>query len=92
MTVSGWEGWRFEHGYLLDPAGNRYLPGDLQASFYARRAWEARAGYPGELRFLRQRLDDLIRQAEAVTGGYILEVRRETSQGSRLVQSLILPF
>lgn len=52
-----WQGWQLDpQGVLLDPAGNRYLPSDIQASWYARQAWQARAGSPGELRYLKAQL------------------------------------
>ena len=50
-------GWRLVSGWLQDPAGNVYRPEDLRAAFWARAAWAARAGYPGELRFMRQELE-----------------------------------
>ena len=90
VTVDGWEGWIFdESGYLLDPAGNKYLPNDLRAAWWARQAWASRAGYPGQLRFLHEHLRDLIRVARA-PGGYVVEIRKESPQGLRLVQTIRL--
>lgn len=89
INSPGWEGWEIEDQYLRDPAGNRYLPWDLQATFYARKAWEARAGYPGELKFMRQRLDELIAEAQSqARPTFTVEIRRETPAGSYVVQTV----
>lgn len=84
-------GWSFDsQGLLCDPAGNRYLPTDLQASFWCRRAWEARAGYPGELRFLKAELDARLR---ASVGALVVQVLRETPGGAlSLVASQRIPW
>lgn len=89
LEVIGWEGWFFDdQGYLLDPAGNKYLPRDLQAAWWARQAWQERAGYPGQLRFLHEHLRQLIKTAQS--SGYIVKVEKQTASGLLLVQSLTL--
>lgn len=89
IKAEGWEGWEIEGGYLRDPAGNRYLPWDLQATFYARQAWEARAGYPGELKFMRQRLNELIQEAQSeARPSFVVEIKRQTPAGEKLVQTV----
>lgn len=76
-----WEGWVIDNdGYLCDPAGNKYLPQDLYASFWGRQAWAARAGYPGEIKFLRERLAELIRDASPPV--FIVEIKRQGKAGS----------
>lgn len=82
-TVSeAFAGWVFRDGDLMDPAGNRYRPEDLQASFYARKAWEARAGYPGELRFLRAELERRLLLASRLL---VVEVWEQAPGGRRLL-------
>jgi len=82
-----WQGWLIDtEGYLCDPAGNKYLPTDLSCAFWARQTWEARAGYPGEVAFLRERLAELIRHAEPPT--IVVEVKRRTHDGDIVLQTL----
>lgn len=81
------QGWEFnDGGYLVDPAGNRYRPDDLLASFWMRQAWAARAGgFPGEIAFLREVLDDRIRRASYPM---VVEVHQERPEGRVLLGSL----
>lgn len=74
------QGWLFDDtGDLVDPAGNRYRPGDLTSSFWMRQAWAARAGaFPGEIAFLRSVLDDRIREASFPL---VVEVHQERPEG-----------
>jgi hypothetical protein len=72
-------GWRLVSGWLQDPAGNIYRPEDLQAAFWARAAWSARAGYPGELRFLRSELERRLRVVDRSM--WILDLHRQTATG-----------
>lgn len=73
------QGWYFDdEGLLCDPPGNRYLPTDLLAAYWLRRAWEARAGYPGELRFLKAELQARL---AASPGSLVVQVLRESGGG-----------
>lgn len=73
-------GWAFDsEGLLTDPPGNRYLSSDLLASFWLRRAWEARAGYPGELRYLKAELQARL---AAAPGALVVQVFREAPGGA----------
>jgi hypothetical protein len=73
-----WEGWQLQEGELLDPVGNRYRPDDLRAVHWIRQAWAARAGYRGELAFLR---DEAIRRRDAADRPWIVTIQRETAHG-----------
>lgn len=81
------QGWAFnDGGDLVDPAGNRYRPDDLLASFWMRQAWAARAGaFPSEIAFLRTVLDDRIRSASYPM---VVEVHQERPEGRVLLGSL----
>lgn len=82
-------GWYFLDGDLCDPEGNRYRPLDLKAAYWLRQAWAARAGYPGELRFLRA---ELASQLQAAARPLLVEVSRIGADGSPLlVASLWIP-
>jgi hypothetical protein len=91
-VAPGWDGWIFDdEGYLKDPAGNKYLPADLQASFYARKAWESRAGYPGEIKYLREHLKALVNEARSqVAPVFVVKVERMTVDGPQLLQTMRL--
>lgn len=87
-TMSGlFQGWAFnDGGDLVDPAGNRYRPDDLLASFWMRQAWAARAGgFPGEIAFMRTVLEDRIREASYPM---VVEVHQERPEGRVLLGSL----
>lgn len=92
VVSPGWEGWIFDdEGFLKDPSGNKYLPSDLQASFYARKAWESRAGYPGEIKYLRQHLKELVNEARRqVAPVFVVKVERLTADGPQLLQTMRL--
>lgn len=92
VLAPGWDGWNFDDdGYLRDPSGNKYLPADLLATFYARKAWESRAGYPGEIRYLRQHLQELVDEARAqVRPVFVVKVERLTADGSQVLQTMRL--
>lgn len=82
-------GWYFLDGDLCDPDGNRYRPNDLRAVHWVRQAWAARAGYPGELRFMRA---ELASQLQAAARPLLVEVHRIGWDGSRhLLGSLWVP-
>lgn len=82
-------GWSFLDGDLCDPEGNRYRPPDLKAAYWLRQAWAARAGYPGELRFLRA---ELASQLQAASRPLLVEVSRIGKDGGHLlVASLWIP-
>lgn len=82
VTAPGWEGWHFDReGYLLDPAGNKYLPQDLECSFWMRQAWADHAGgYPRKIRFLHDHLRHLIRDASPAV--FIVEIKRQGKAGA----------
>lgn len=82
-------GWSFVDGDFLDLEGNRYHPEDLKAAYWLRQAWAARAGYPGELRFLRA---ELAAQLQAAARPLLVEVSRIGTDGAHsLVASLWIP-
>ncbi|MCF1183542.1 phage protein [Marichromatium gracile] len=87
VDVEGWEGWYFdEAGYLVDPARNKYRPSDFPKLFWARQAWEARAGnHPGQIAFLRERLETERRRAKSTV---VIEVTRETEDGEEVIQTI----
>ena len=89
-AVAGpFSGWSFRDGDLCDPEGNRYRPLDLRAAFWLRQAWAARAGYPGELRFMRA---ELATQLQAASRPLLVEVTRIGVDGSHhLLASLWVP-
>lgn len=73
QVLSGkFRGWLIDQdGDLCDPAGNRYRPEDLRAAWWGRQAWQARAGTVGQVRFLKQALEERVRKAQCcyrVTG------------------------
>lgn len=89
IDVPGWEDWSFDRdGYLRDPAGNKYLPRDLEVSFWMRQAWNDRAGgYPRKISFLHDHLRQLIRDASPPT--FIVEIKRQSSGADPVVVQTI---
>lgn len=83
-----YSGWSFDaEGYLVDPAGNRYTPQDIQAAFWASQAWKARAGSQGEIRYLYSQLrEDLLRVRRPI----LLTASRIHPQGVESLGSVIL--
>lgn len=92
VTAPGWEGWCFtSEGYLKDSAGNKYLPRDLAAAFFQRQSWDSKAGHPGELKYLKGYLKQLIAEVQAqARPSFVLRIERETPHGPELVQSVRL--
>ena len=82
-----WAGWRLADGYLIDPQGNRFAADDLRAVHWIRQAWAARAGYPGELAFLR---DEAIRRRDAADRPWILTIQRDSASGLQRLGQLRL--
>jgi hypothetical protein len=85
--ASEWAGWRFDGPHLIDPVGNRYSPDDLRAVHWIRQAWAARAGYPGELAFLR---DEAVRRLEEADRPWVVTIQRETRGGLQRLGQLRL--
>lgn len=73
-----WSGWRIDEDVLIDPVGNRYTPDDLRAVHWIRQAWAARAGYPGELAYLR---DEALRRLHDADRPWVVTIQRETRAG-----------
>lgn len=88
LELSGaWEGWVLRGDDLIDPEGNRYRPGDLRASWWARQAWAARAGTgPGEILYLKGVLEERIRAN--VPASWLVEIKRQTPAGIVLVETV----
>jgi hypothetical protein len=82
------DGWGFDdtNGDLLDPAGNRYRPIDLLASYWMRQAWSARAGaFPEQIAFMKATLEERIRDASYPL---VVEVHQERPDGRVMLGSL----
>ncbi|EGV27576.1 hypothetical protein ThidrDRAFT_4612 [Thiorhodococcus drewsii AZ1] len=47
LTLDPWNGWILDDdGFLKDPAGNAFLPSDLNASFWARQLLQEQLEHP----------------------------------------------
>ena len=76
-----WQGWVIDDDeYLVDPAGNKYRPEDMQLVFWCRQAWQSKAGRPSQIRFMREHLEQLVRESRQT---FVIEIRRQV--GARLV-------
>jgi len=63
-----WDGWNLDNeGRLVDPAGNRYSPRDIEAAFYGKQLYKSLAGTPFHIHSLKQVLEQKIKNAPATT-------------------------
>lgn len=52
-----WDGWNLtSEGFLADPAGNKYLPSDLNSAFFGRQLYKTLTGTPYQITCMKQRL------------------------------------
>lgn len=54
-----WDGWSLtDDGFLADPAGNKYTPEDIEATFYGRQLYVALSGDQSQIRTLKKLLEE----------------------------------
>lgn len=84
---SHWAGWYFDdQGFLRDPAGNGYAPNDLRSAHWGRQLYREQVGSPFQVRTLKQHLEERLDQI----GRVYVEVRRESSKGTEILQTIAL--
>ncbi len=61
-----WDGWNLtSDGFLIDPAGNKYLPSHLIETFYGRQLYRSMAGTSFRIRCLKEALEKKLKKMPA---------------------------
>ncbi len=56
-----WDGWTCDNQYLVDNAGNKYLPGHLVETFYGRMLYRELTGRQTNIRTMKGYLKNRVR-------------------------------
>jgi len=85
LTLDPWNGWILDDdGFLKDPAGNAFLPSDLNASFWARQLLQEQLGTPGAIRAMKSHLQ---REIAKHSRTFLVEIRDADHQDAEPILS-----